>query len=122
MSSAGICATSRAILTRGRCALTATSTVCLCGSPRTEQVALFNRHPELVGSEAMSGTMTASSSSEQGRLGLRRLRDDVEAEIDETLGQICALIAGRRARLVCRDGGSDDDCTPASTTTTNRDQ
>lgn len=35
-----------------------------------EQLALINAHPELAGREALQGSMTADSGSEQGRLGL----------------------------------------------------
>ena len=38
-----------------------------------DRLALFRAHPELAGSEAKAGTMTASSTSEQGRLGLTSL-------------------------------------------------
>lgn len=38
-----------------------------------QRLALFNAHPELAGSEAMEGSMTAHSTSEQNRLGLVRL-------------------------------------------------
>jgi 2-oxo-4-hydroxy-4-carboxy-5-ureidoimidazoline decarboxylase len=40
---------------------------------RAEQIALFNRHPELAGREAVAGEMTENSTSEQSRLGLTRL-------------------------------------------------
>ena len=42
------------------------------GSP-DEKLALFNRHPELAGREAIAGEMTGNSTDEQGRLGLDRL-------------------------------------------------
>src|SRR5204863_6933112 len=38
-----------------------------------EQLALVRAHPELAGREAAEGTLTADSSSEQGRLGFTRL-------------------------------------------------
>lgn len=38
-----------------------------------ELLALIRAHPELAGREAVAGTMTADSSSEQGRLGLTSL-------------------------------------------------
>lgn len=38
-----------------------------------EQIALLRRHPELAGREAIAGTMTDASTSEQDRLGLTRL-------------------------------------------------
>ena len=40
---------------------------------RDEQLGLIRAHPELAGSEAKEGTLTADSSSEQGRLGFTRL-------------------------------------------------
>lgn len=40
---------------------------------RTEQFTLINAHPELAGREAVAGTMTIDSTSEQGRLGLNAL-------------------------------------------------
>ena len=40
---------------------------------REEQLALIRAHPELAGREAGEGTLTADSSSEQGRLGFTRL-------------------------------------------------
>ena len=46
---------------------------CIRATGRTEQIALFNRHPELAGREAAAGEMTESSTGEQGRLGLTRL-------------------------------------------------
>jgi 2-oxo-4-hydroxy-4-carboxy-5-ureidoimidazoline decarboxylase len=41
-------------------------------TPR-EQLALIGAHPELAGREALQGSMTADSGSEQGRLGLTSL-------------------------------------------------
>ena len=38
-----------------------------------QQVALLRAHPELAGSEAVAGAMTADSSGEQGRLGFTSL-------------------------------------------------
>ncbi|MEP2628227.1 MAG: 2-oxo-4-hydroxy-4-carboxy-5-ureidoimidazoline decarboxylase [Hyphomicrobiales bacterium] len=38
-----------------------------------KRVELFRAHPELAGREASTGTMTAASTSEQGRLGLLNL-------------------------------------------------
>lgn len=46
---------------------------CIRESGPAVQIALFNRHPELAGREAVAGEMTASSTGEQGRLGLDRL-------------------------------------------------
>lgn len=40
---------------------------------RDEQLALIRAHPELAGREAVDGTLTTDSSSEQGRLGLTAL-------------------------------------------------
>jgi OHCU decarboxylase len=40
---------------------------------RQEQLALVRAHPELAGREATDGTLTADSSSEQGRLGFTAL-------------------------------------------------
>jgi 2-oxo-4-hydroxy-4-carboxy-5-ureidoimidazoline decarboxylase len=46
---------------------------CIRETGRAEQIALFNRHPELAGREAVAGEMTESSTGEQARLGLTRL-------------------------------------------------
>ncbi|WP_238366025.1 2-oxo-4-hydroxy-4-carboxy-5-ureidoimidazoline decarboxylase [Mesobacterium pallidum] len=43
--------------------------VILAATPE-QRLAMFNVHPELSGSEAAEGRMTAESTSEQGRLGL----------------------------------------------------
>jgi 2-oxo-4-hydroxy-4-carboxy-5-ureidoimidazoline decarboxylase len=43
------------------------------GASRDDQIRLLLGHPELAGREASEGTMTAASTSEQGRLGLDRL-------------------------------------------------
>src|SRR4051812_29522262 len=40
---------------------------------RDEQLALVRAHPELAGAEAREGSLTPSSSGEQGRLGFTRL-------------------------------------------------
>ncbi len=40
---------------------------------RDEQLTLIRAHPELAGREAVDGTLTTDSSSEQGRLGLTAL-------------------------------------------------
>jgi 2-oxo-4-hydroxy-4-carboxy-5-ureidoimidazoline decarboxylase len=53
--------------------LTAKLMQCVHESSRGEKIALFNRHPELAGKEAVAGAMTENSTSEQGRLGLNRL-------------------------------------------------
>jgi len=47
---------------------------CIRESESAEKIALFNRHPELAGREAVAGEMTESSTNEQGRLGLTRLQ------------------------------------------------
>lgn len=57
-----------------------------------QQIELICRHPELAGREAAAGTMTAASTSEQGRLGLDRL---TRAEFEE----LAALNAAYRARF-----------------------
>jgi 2-oxo-4-hydroxy-4-carboxy-5-ureidoimidazoline decarboxylase len=46
---------------------------CVRAASVAEKVALFNQHPELAGREAVAGSMTESSTSEQARLGLDRL-------------------------------------------------
>jgi 2-oxo-4-hydroxy-4-carboxy-5-ureidoimidazoline decarboxylase len=46
---------------------------CIRAASRNDKIALFNRHPELAGREAVAGEMTENSTSEQGRLGLDRL-------------------------------------------------
>lgn len=40
---------------------------------RDEQLALIRAHPELAGKEAVEGSLTVDSSSEQGRLGFTQL-------------------------------------------------
>lgn len=57
-----------------------------------EQVELLRGHPELAGSEARAGRMTAESTSEQARLGLDRLDA-------ATLQQLQALNARYRQRF-----------------------
>jgi 2-oxo-4-hydroxy-4-carboxy-5-ureidoimidazoline decarboxylase len=47
---------------------------CIREASDAEMIELFNRHPELAGREAVAGVMTESSTSEQGRLGLNRLK------------------------------------------------
>lgn len=48
-------------------------------SGQSEQFRLFNAHPELAGTEALAGTMTAASTGEQGRLGFNALdKTDLE--------------------------------------------
>lgn len=51
----------------------------ILGSSFDERVAIFRAHPELAGREAVEGTMTDASTSEQSRLGLTSLKAD-EAE------------------------------------------
>jgi 2-oxo-4-hydroxy-4-carboxy-5-ureidoimidazoline decarboxylase len=46
---------------------------CIREAPRSTQEALIRLHPELGGAEASAGNMTASSTGEQGRLGLASL-------------------------------------------------
>lgn len=50
---------------------------------RSQQLALLRVHPELAGSEATAGTMTADSNSEQGRLGLLSLHPDDLARLTD---------------------------------------
>jgi 2-oxo-4-hydroxy-4-carboxy-5-ureidoimidazoline decarboxylase len=47
---------------------------CIGEAPDLRKIELFNSHPELAGREAVAGTMTQSSTSEQDRLGLTRLQ------------------------------------------------
>jgi OHCU decarboxylase len=50
------------------------------GASEAEQLALIRAHPELAGAEAKEGSLTADSSSEQGRLGFTRLtREELAA-------------------------------------------
>lgn len=49
---------------------------CIDQASDDEQLTLLRAHPELAGSEAQAGNMTTESTSEQGRLGLLRLRAD----------------------------------------------
>jgi 2-oxo-4-hydroxy-4-carboxy-5-ureidoimidazoline decarboxylase len=50
---------------------------------REQQVALLRAHPELAGREAREGTMTADSTSEQGRLGFHALARDELARMTQ---------------------------------------
>ena len=43
------------------------------GASRAEQLALVRAHPELAGREAVAGTLTADSTTEQSRLGINAL-------------------------------------------------
>lgn len=49
----------------------------------SQQLALLRVHPELAGSEATAGTMTADSNSEQGRLGLLNLHPEDLARLTD---------------------------------------
>jgi 2-oxo-4-hydroxy-4-carboxy-5-ureidoimidazoline decarboxylase len=55
-------------------------------APREDQIRLLRGHPELAGREATAGTMTAASTTEQGRLGLDRL----------PAASLAALVEGNR--------------------------
>ena len=48
-----------------------------------EQLALLRAHPELAGTEAKAGSLTADSSSEQGRLGFTRLSHEQFLKMQE---------------------------------------
>jgi 2-oxo-4-hydroxy-4-carboxy-5-ureidoimidazoline decarboxylase len=48
----------------------------LAQAEKEEQLALVRAHPELAGAQAKHGTLTADSSSEQGRLGFLRLTQE----------------------------------------------
>ena len=61
-------------------ALHAAMMQCVGTAATEEQLALIRAHPELAGREASDGTLTAESTSEQGRLGFTRL---TRAELDE---------------------------------------
>ncbi|WP_353475203.1 2-oxo-4-hydroxy-4-carboxy-5-ureidoimidazoline decarboxylase [Salipiger sp. H15] len=65
--------------------------VILAAAPARRR-ALFNVHPELSGSEAAEGRMTAESTSEQGRLGLTALPSGEAA-------RLAALNTAYRARF-----------------------
>jgi 2-oxo-4-hydroxy-4-carboxy-5-ureidoimidazoline decarboxylase len=54
-----------------------------------QQVALLRAHPELAGREAREGTMTADSTSEQGRLGLHALARDELARMTQLNRAYC---------------------------------
>ena len=54
-------------------ALHSEMTRAVAAASRDEQLALVRAHPELAGREAGEGTLTASSSGEQGRLGFTSL-------------------------------------------------
>lgn len=54
-------------------ALHATMMELITRETRDQQIALVRAHPELAGSEAREATLTADSSSEQGRLGFKAL-------------------------------------------------
>ena len=46
-----------------------------------QRVALFRGHPELAGQEAVAGTMTEASTTEQGRLGLTSLAPEATTRL-----------------------------------------
>ncbi len=50
-------------------------------APLVQQIELARMHPELAGREAETGSLTADSSSEQGRLGLLSLSKDDHARL-----------------------------------------
>jgi len=64
-------------------ALHAAMTAAVGAASRNEQLALIRAHPELAGREAVDGTLTADSSSEQGRLGINALSRDEFQHISE---------------------------------------
>ena len=53
----------------------------ILGASYDERVAIFRAHPELAGREAVEGTMTDASTSEQGRLGLTSLNAQEAARL-----------------------------------------
>ena len=70
------------------------------------QDALFRLHPELAGSEATAGTMTQSSTTEQGRLGLTSLSrvdferlSDLNLRYRERFGFPCIIALRLHAEL-----------------------
>jgi 2-oxo-4-hydroxy-4-carboxy-5-ureidoimidazoline decarboxylase len=65
-------------------------TILKAGTER--RVAMFKVHPELAGREALTGSMTVASQSEQGRLGLLNLAAD-------DLARLSRLNAAYRARF-----------------------
>lgn len=69
-----------------------------------ERLALVRAHPDLAGSEAVAGTMTAASTSEQSRLGLNALSgaefarlDDLNRRYRERFGFPCIIALKRHA-------------------------
>jgi 2-oxo-4-hydroxy-4-carboxy-5-ureidoimidazoline decarboxylase len=59
-------------------------------APQERQLTLVRAHPELAGAEAKAGTLTADSSTEQGRLGFTRLsREELDriAELNRAYRQ-----------------------------------
>jgi 2-oxo-4-hydroxy-4-carboxy-5-ureidoimidazoline decarboxylase len=59
-------------------------------APQERQLALVRAHPELAGAEAKAGTLTADSSTEQGRLGFTGLsREELDriAELNRAYRQ-----------------------------------
>lgn len=57
-------------------ALHAAQMAAVAAASRDEQLALIRAHPELAGREAVDGTLTADSGTEQGRLGFTALTRD----------------------------------------------
>lgn len=68
-------------------ALHAAMTAAVAAASRAEQLALIRAHPELAGREAIAGSLTADSTSEQGRLGLTSLSRAEFDRITELNGQ-----------------------------------
>lgn len=64
-------------------ALHATMMELVAKTTADRQIALVRAHPELAGSEAKQGTLTADSSSEQGRLGFTALSKEELEKISE---------------------------------------
>ncbi len=58
-------------------------TGCVSEASADEQIALIRAHPELAGKEAIGGTLTAASTSEQGRLEFDRLNEEEFARLAE---------------------------------------
>ena len=70
------------------------------------QLALIRAHPELAGREAVAGTLTEASASEQSRLGLTSLAPsdytrlaDLNRRYRETFGMPCIIALRRHATL-----------------------
>ena len=76
----------------------------LRNAPKDRQLAMLCAHPELAGREAQEGTMTDSSTSEQGRLGFDALTKDELARMTalnrlyrEKFGFPCMIALRRHA-------------------------